>query len=154
MKLRLNDPILKIKSKPYIFNKRNHNNRINEMFKIMYESKGIGLAGIQIGWPVNIFITNIAWNKENERIFINPTILESSKEETICSEGCLSLPGVSVEVKRPKSIKMSYYNLDGLQIVEEFDGLQARCNQHEQNHLMGIILTDKTKDIQNYKPEV
>ncbi|MCH5150650.1 MAG: peptide deformylase [Spirochaetales bacterium] len=83
---------------------------INEMFRIMYESGGCGLAGVQIGVMQRLFVMDINGKKY---VMINPEILEKSSDCSLDEEGCLSLPGISAEVKRAKKVTVKYTDVDG-----------------------------------------
>ena len=109
------------------------------MFKVMYEAPGLGLAGPQIGVQKQIFVYDV---DEDPRVLINPTIVESSGE-WIYDEGCLSIPGLYVEIVRPKSVLVRGISLDGNTIEIEADELLARLFQHEIDHLNGVLMFDR-----------
>lgn len=112
------------------------------MAPFMIEHRGIGLAAPQVGIPLRFFITKM--NPEDDlRIFINPEIVTLGEEITEMNEGCLTLPEQMVPVKRPSIVTIKYTDLNGNVIEETFDGLMAKCVQHEYDHLDGILLTDK-----------
>src|SRR6202034_3459582 len=73
----------------------------------------------------------------------NPVIEWSSKDEEISEEGCLSLPGVHVEVERPVHVRVRAQDVDGAQILIEASGLEARVIQHEMDHLDGRLILDR-----------
>jgi len=116
------------------------NNLIFSMFYIMDMKGGIGLSGCQIGYPYQIFATNV---DSNPLLFINPEITWYSSEKDIEDEGCLSFPGVRGAIKRSRIIKIKARNASN----EEFDltatELLSRCIQHEFDHLQGIVFTSK-----------
>jgi peptide deformylase len=117
---------------------------VREMFALMYEAKGIGLAANQVDLPVRLFIMNLAGKlgEGEEQVFINPVVsLPKGSDEA--EEGCLSLPGLYGNVIRPKSVRVNAYNLAGQEIQRDVTGLEARCIQHETDHLDGILFTDK-----------
>jgi len=118
--------------------------RILNMFDIMYNNGGIGLAAPQIGWGSRIFIVGLkALKKTHEFVFINPEIIEYSSETCVIEEGCLSLPDVTVAVERPKDIVIRATDLDGSTLTMETSNMLSRCIQHEYDHLSGILLIDK-----------
>ena len=123
-------------------------NLVEDMFDTMYEEDGIGLAANQIGEDLNLFVIDISHTDETEqpRIFINSNILEK-KGECISVEGCLSIPGIQVELKRSEFITLQYYSLEGSQKKKEFNGLLARAIQHEMDHLNGIFIVDRLSDL-------
>ena len=117
---------------------------IREMFELMYESKGIGLAANQVDLPLRFFLVNLAGKKGEgeELVFINP-VLSQPKGSEEAEEGCLSLPGMYGQVKRPKTIRVQAYNLAGQEINAELAGLLARCVQHEYDHIDGVLFPDR-----------
>lgn len=103
-------------------------------------SIGVGLAAPQIGSSANVFITH---KDDISKIFINPKITHSSEDENLYKENCLSSSHVWCDVKRPKSITISYTNEGGESVTEEYEGFWARLIQHEYDHLQGIVNVDK-----------
>jgi peptide deformylase len=115
------------------------------MVALMYENKGLGLAGPQVGMPFQIFVANYVGDPERrdqEGIFINPVVLERRGSQE-GEEGCLSFPGLYQKVRRAKTVKVQAYNLKGESIECELHDLQARIWQHEVDHLHGILYIDK-----------
>lgn len=111
----------------------------DEMLDIMYEAPGIGLAGPQIGVQKQIFV----WDIDDEpQVILNPTIVESSGE-WVYDEGCLSIPGMYVEMLRPKQVLVKGLDLDGNEVEVEADELLARLFQHEIDHLQGVLMFDR-----------
>jgi peptide deformylase len=111
-----------------------------EMLEIIKRDKGIGLAGPQIGFMKRIFVVHV--EGDEERVFINPSILETSHETAKFEEGCLSVPGVYANVIRSESIKVQAWNEKGRPFTLESGGLLARVIQHEYDHLNGILFID------------
>lgn len=122
---------------------------IDDMFDTMYEEEGIGLAANQVGIDINLFVIDISHTDDSEfpRIFINGKIT-SSDGESIFSEGCLSIPQVSLEVTRPERIIFKYQDVEEKWREEEFDGLLARAIQHEIDHLNGVLIIDLVSEMQ------
>jgi len=114
---------------------------VKEMFHIMYQGKGIGLAAIQVGRLVRVFITHIP--KDKPRIFINPEIITTAIEENEFEEGCLSIPNLYSEIKRPVLVKMQAMNEKARHFVLEADDLLARVILHEFDHLNGVLFIDR-----------
>ena len=116
---------------------------LNDMFDTMYEENGIGLAANQVGFDMNLFIIDISGIEEDEktRVFINGEIINSEGESWF-EEGCLSIPDIRLNVKRPDIIKFKYQDEKGQEFEEDFDGLLARAIQHEVDHLNGILFID------------
>ena len=121
---------------------------VEDMFDTMYEEDGIGLAANQIGEGLNLFGIDISHKDEAEkpRVFINSKIIDK-KGECLSVEGCLSIPGIQVELKRSEFITLQYYSLEGEQKKREFNDLMARAIQHEMDHLNGIFIVDRISDL-------
>jgi len=118
---------------------------IAEMFELMYEHEGVGLAANQVDLPYRLFITNVEGErdaKEHERVFINP-VLSGGRGQAEDSEGCLSIPGLYAPVTRNETIKVQAYDLSGNEITAEVNGLMARVLQHETDHLDGTLFIDR-----------
>jgi len=120
---------------------------VQEMFELMYEAKGVGLAATQVDLPLRFFIVNLESDptKADEMIYINPVISHAKGSEE-AEEGCLSLPGLYGPVRRPKQVRISAFNLAGEEIREDATGLLARVVQHEFDHLNGVLFTDRMTD--------
>ena len=112
---------------------------VDEMFETMYEAPGIGLAAPQVGVQKQLFVYD---NDGNRGVIINPTITESDGE-WVFDEGCLSIPGLYVEMVRPKTVLVNGWDLDGNELSFEADELFARLIQHELDHLHGVLMFDR-----------
>lgn len=111
---------------------------VEEMFTLMRKNKGIGLAAPQAGVSGQFFVCGI----ENETLaLVNPVILETGKE-TQMVEGCLSLPGMHVNVTRHDRVYVAALDVRGRRMQYELTGLWARVVQHEMDHLKGILICD------------
>jgi len=110
------------------------------MLQILVRDNGIGVAGPQIGVMKRIFVVSI--QGDVPRIFINPSILETSHETSKVEEGCLSIPGVYSDVVRPETIKIQAWNEKGRPFTLEANGLLARVIFHEYDHLEGVLFLD------------
>ena len=115
------------------------------MMRAMYNNHGIGLAAIQVGYPLRMFVMDVNRSFEHPQIFINPEIIKKSKESLTDFEGCLSAPGKRGEVKRYIRITLKYQDEEGEEIVKTFYNLAARCVQHEMDHLEGKLCIDYEK---------
>lgn len=113
------------------------------MIEIMLEQQGIGLAAPQIGLSWRLFVTRDPENEEGGIAWINPKLEVTNKELISDEEGCLSLPEIRGEVRRPAGIQISGHSIDGKPITTQSDGFIARVWQHENDHLDGILITDK-----------
>lgn len=116
---------------------------VSDMFDTMYEEEGIGLAANQIGVDLNLMIIDISHTDEgySPGVFVNGKILEQSGKWAM-DEGCLSAPGVQVNVSRAERIIFAYHDIEGNSHKEEFTGLMARVIQHEMDHLTGRLIID------------
>ncbi len=154
------NPLLKQVSKPV--EKIDDALRIfmKDMVNTMYAENGIGLAAVQVGVLKRVLVIDLDYEIDdhhhhdhdncggihvkntNPRYFVNPEIIESSKECSSYKEGCLSFPGARSEVVRPEIVKVKYLDENGAEHVEEMDGILATCIQHEIDHLNGITFVD------------
>jgi peptide deformylase len=137
-------PTLRYKSKPLRRVDNEFKKIVREMFDLMYEHKGVGLAANQVDLPYRFFISNTEGDpaKAEEFVFINPVI--SRRHGTAeAEEGCLSFPEIYAPVKRSDKIVISAYNLDGEEVSYELSGLFARAVQHEFDHLDGVLFIDR-----------
>ena len=114
-------------------------NLAEDMFRVMYQAPGLGLAGPQIGVQKQIFVYDV---DDDPQVIINPKIVESSGE-WVYDEGCLSIPGLYVEMLRPKQVLVRGLSIDGEEIQIEADELLARLFQHEIDHLNGVLMFDR-----------
>ena len=138
------DETLKKISKPVEKVGENEKKLINDLFETMYQSKGIGLAAVQVGVLRRILVIDIS-NKEEKKqplSFINPSIKKLSDETSIYEEGCLSIPNTFIEIERPKICEIEYINIKGQKKNLKCDGLLSTCLQHEINHLDGKLIID------------
>ncbi len=136
------EPVLRRKAKHLTEINRETYQRVAEMLELMYQAHGIGLAAPQVGWSVRLFIIDANGSSAEEKVFINPTIIEETGEVNK-EEGCLSFPGILSKVTRAQKIKAHAYNLKGQKIEVEAEGLDARAWQHELDHLNGCLFIDK-----------
>ncbi len=111
---------------------------VDDMLETMYAEPGLGLAAPQVGISKRLFVYDIG---EGPHAIVNPEIVESDGEWAF-DEGCLSVPGLSWEIIRPKEIHLIGYDLDGNEVSIEADELLSRCFQHELDHLDGKLLID------------
>lgn len=127
---------------------------IADMKETLKVADGCGLAAPQVGVNLRVVIVDgtdlsdsFDYLKDFQRVMINPVIIEESEETCEYSEGCLSVPGIYAEVRRPSRIKVEYYNEDLEKVVEEFDRFGCRMVQHELSHLEGNLFVDNVSPI-------
>jgi peptide deformylase len=137
------DPILRKKSKEISLKEisgRGFIKLVSSLKKTMLETDGAGLAAPQIGKNIRLAVVN---SKDGPICLINPNIMKKSWAKEAGQEGCLSIPGIFGNVKRPKKITLIYYDQTGKKIKQTAQGLMARVMQHEIDHLDGILFIDK-----------
>ena len=110
-----------------------------EMIEVMYEAPGVGLAAPQIGIQKQMFVYDVG---DGPNTLINPVIVESNGE-WVYDEGCLSIPGLYVEIVRPKQVLLRGVDLDGNEVEIEADEVAARAFQHELDHLHGVLMFER-----------
>ena len=132
------DPCLRAKSAPVDRVGVGERLLIQAMIETMYAHKGIGLAAPQVGINQQIFVADIG---QGPVVIVNPKILKRSGTQTL-EEGCLSIPGVVVEIKRPQKILVNFYNERNQLVEKEFTDLMARVFLHETDHLHGKLIVD------------
>lgn len=140
-------PTLRHQSRPIRRVNRELKAIVAEMFDLMYEANGIGLAANQVDLPVQLFVINTSGQRGEgeERVFINP-VVSKPKGRDEAEEGCLSIVGVNAMVTRPAQIHVQAYDLSGNEINETVDGLLAKAIQHERDHLDGVLFIDRISD--------
>ena len=140
-------PTLRFKSLPIRRVDAELRDMADQMVELMYEYNGVGLAANQVDLPLRMFVVNASGKRGEgeEMILINPEIQRPKGNET-AQEGCLSLPGVFGQVKRPKKIRISAYDITGNPIEAEVDGFLARVLQHENDHLDGLMFFDRMSE--------
>lgn len=121
---------------------------IREMLQTMYSNDGIGLAAPQVGIHKQLIVIDIEPdNAANPPlILINPTIKQVSKEICVAQEGCLSIPNVYMDVKRPEVVEIAYKDEYGRPRTLKAKDLLARCIQHEMDHLNGVVFVDRVEN--------
>lgn len=143
------DDILKLKAKEI----KNIDKKIAELSRYMaktmyYTGNGIGLAAPQVGKSIQLSIIDLSMgtNPADFLVLINPQILEAEGSE-VADEGCLSLPGFTMPVKRRARLLLRAFDLDGKEWRQEFEGFKARVVQHEIDHLNGVLIIDRVSSL-------
>ena len=144
--VRFPSPVLRKTTTPVQHIDREVRTLVENMMETMCDVNGAGLAAIQVGSPLRIFIIEaVAGGKERTDspiVFINPVLKELSPETDVRDEGCLSFPGIFVPVKRALSLHVSALDLDGNSFSLEVQNFFARAIQHENDHLENRLLFD------------
>ena len=141
-----NDPILKQKAEQWDF--KTHVNAAvieREMLELMRSSNAIGLAGNQVGLLRRVFVMKLADGREIG--CFNPWIMIGDNDLIDGEEGCLSFPNLWLKIKRHNKITAAYLDNTGKQCIIELEGIDARCFQHELDHLDGITFTEYVSDL-------
>lgn len=115
---------------------------IDDMFETMYDAKGIGLAASQIDVHEQVIVIDLSSDRSSPRVFVNPKIEVIDDTLDGFEEGCLSVPGFSESVERPKAIRVTALDREGNSFDETVTGLLAVCLQHEMDHLKGKLFVD------------
>lgn len=143
------DPLLRKKAKTIEKDAEWLPEVIENMWETMYYSDGVGLAAPQVGKSIRLFLVDASSGADEEpalkdfkKVFINPEIIEITGEEWILNEGCLSLPEIREDVKRPDVVRIKYYDENFVEHDEVFNGFSGRIIQHEYDHLEGILFID------------
>jgi peptide deformylase len=119
---------------------------ISDMFETMHKANGIGLAAVQIGVPLRLFVVEAHITEDNfhfRETFINPKILREWGTDSKRPEGCLSVPGIPAIVERAESIEIEWYDEKWNYHKKNFSGTAARIIQHEYDHLRGKLYVDR-----------
>jgi peptide deformylase len=146
------DPVLKKKCQKVAEVNRDIVKLINVMSQIMYQRRGIGLAAPQVGISKRVIVANVG---EGLVCLVNPRIISAKGKEIMC-EGCLSFPGIDLEIKRSREIEVEGLNERGEQIKMKAAGILSRVVQHEIDHLDGVLITDRVpkKRLKTIKKEL
>lgn len=136
-------PALRRKAAPIPAIDQNVRDVALRMLQLMHQAPGVGLAAPQVGLPWRLFVANPTGEPENDLVFINPTLSHPSRESEDREEGCLSLPNVNGQIRRPVAVTITAQDLAGKTFTLEGTGLPARIWQHEYDHLDGVLIIDK-----------
>jgi peptide deformylase len=133
------DPVLKQRAREVEDVDESLAHLVDAMYTTMYEASGVGLAAPQVGVQRRIFTYDVG---EGPEVLVNPEIVDSGGEWTF-EEGCLSIPGLSFEIVRPRSVTLRGLDLDSNERIIEADEYLARVFQHELDHLDGVLMLDR-----------
>jgi len=143
------DPVLRKKAVPIKAITDEVRAVAQRMIQLMHEAPGVGLAAPQVGVSWRLFVANTEPQGDpiGDMVFINPVLSSPSRELEDYEEGCLSIPQVNAQIRRPKAITIDALNLDGKPVRLTSDQLAARVWQHETDHLDGILILDRMTPI-------
>ena len=145
------DPILRVKTLPVTEITKDIQELVTAMIHTMDSADGVGLAAPQVHYALQLFIirtpsqgikrSEVTWG--DVQVFLNAKLSHPSAEMWEAEEGCLSIPGIRVCVKRPKSIMVDYMTLDGTMHHRQVQGWEARAIMHEYDHISGVLFVDR-----------
>ena len=145
------DPILRRNAEPVTVFDDELRAFIEQMKNDMYESDGVGLAAPQVGKSIRLTLVDATAGEKEPYVLINPEIFYFSKEEEDFNEGCLSVPDITLNVRRPCVVSVRAQDESGNEYtLEEIGGLLARAIQHETDHLNGILFVDRASPVRRH----
>jgi peptide deformylase len=139
------NPVLRIKTEPVERIDDSILKLLDEMAEVMYQKDGVGLAAPQVGVSKRILVADIG---DGLLHMINPEIIRKDGEEKTVEEGCLSFPGIRLDISRPESVVVSSLNEKGERVEIKAEGMWARVFQHEIDHLDGVLFIDRINSLQ------
>jgi peptide deformylase len=140
---KLGDPVLRAKALPVERFDRTLEREVERMGVLMHDALGVGLAATQLGVLHRVLVYR-AYSEDPLTVLVNPVLEWESEERESAEEGCLSLPGVHVEVERAVRVRVRAQNEHGEELEVDAEGLTARVIQHEIDHLDGVLILDRT----------
>ena len=135
------DPVLKTRAAPVDAFDGSLARLADDMLATMREQEGVGLAANQVGRLKRVLVAAV---EDQEYVIVNPVIEKTAQPTEKDLEGCLSIPGIQVEVERATGVTVSGYDASGAPVRLEASGLLARVLQHEVDHLDGVLILDRT----------
>jgi peptide deformylase len=143
------DPILRERMPEFDFDNPTHDpiQLEKEMLELMLSYNGIGLAANQVGIRARVFVMGHRDSPEPGMAFFNPEVVANTDEIMDLEEGCLSFPGIFVNIKRPKAIKARWQNSKGEVEEGELHGYDCKCFLHELDHLEGVVFQDRVSSL-------
>jgi peptide deformylase len=140
---RYGDPVLKSRATPVDRFDDTLRNQVARMAGIMRDALGVGLAAPQLGISQRVLVYRVGQDAPVVAL-VNPEVEWSGEDEEPFDEGCLSIPGIEVEVERPIHVRVRARDEHGDERMVEASGLEARVIQHELDHLNGVLILDRT----------
>ena len=121
-----------------------------DMIETMDKNNGVGIAAPQVGHSIRMFVLRNYvftedghWTLGEAKVYINPKLSSPGEEKVVDTEGCLSVPGIHLHVERPDKITVEAMDLTGATFIEELEGYNARVRMHENDHINGVLFTDR-----------
>jgi peptide deformylase len=140
--LRYGNPALRATARPVERFDASLGDEVDRMSRLLDDALGAGLAATQLGVMNRVFVYRDDPDAEID-VFVNPVLEWTSDETVLGEEGCLSIPGVWVEVERPEQVRMRGFDGSGRERLVEAEGMEARVLQHELDHLDGVLMLDR-----------
>jgi peptide deformylase len=137
----IGDPVLREHAQEVTTFDRSLRKLAKRMIRIMHDAPGVGLAAPQIGVLQRLLVYDV---DDDPQALVNPVLDEFSDEMEESDEGCLSVPGVTMPVERPASLRVRGFDASGEPVGFRAEGLKARVIQHEYDHLEGVLIVDRT----------
>jgi len=141
------DPVLKTRAAPVESFDESLVRLTQDMLGTMRDNEGVGLAATQVGRLKRVLVAAV---EDDEYVIVNPVLTDRSETTENATEGCLSIPGIQVDVERPTAVTVSGQDVSGRPLQIEASDLLARVLQHEVDHLDGVLILDRT-DTQSRK---
>jgi peptide deformylase len=135
------DPVLKTRATPVESFDESLVRLTQDMLATMRDNEGVGLAATQVGRLKRVLVAAI---EDDEYVIVNPVLMDRSETTETATEGCLSIPGIQVDVERPTAVTISGQDVSGRPLQIEASDLLARVLQHEVDHLDGVLILDRT----------
>ena len=135
------DPVLKTRASPVESFDESLVRLTQDLLATMRDNEGVGLAATQVGRLKRVFVAAI---EDDEYVIVNPVLTDISETTETATEGCLSIPGIQVDVERPTAVTISGQDVSGRPLQIEASDLLARVLQHEVDHLDGVLILDRT----------
>ena len=137
----IGDPVLRERALEVASFDRGLRKLAKRMIKIMHDAPGVGLAAPQIGVLQRLLVYDV---DDDPQVLVNALLDEFSDDRETADEGCLSVPGVTMPVERPASLRVRGFDAAGEAVEFHAEGLKARVIQHEYDHLEGVLIVDRT----------
>jgi len=143
--VKFSDPSMRTPPEEFDFETGNAQKLADDLWAKKVEMRGLGLSANQVGINAKVFV--MGTDDNNRKNIFNPTVVGVSKETELATEGCLSLPGLWLNIRRPKEVTISYKNVAGEYVVEQLAGLEARIALHEYDHMIGLNFMDRASKL-------
>jgi peptide deformylase len=137
----IGDPVLREKARPVTEFDRSLRKLAKRMIRVMHDAPGVGLAAPQVGVVQRLLVYDV---DEDPQVLVNPELDEFADEVVEADEGCLSVPGLTMPIERPVSLRVRAQDVYGDPLEFRAEGFEARVIQHEFDHLEGVLIVDRT----------